>query len=399
MIARSFVLFLLLLVLPYLYIDLKYFRQKKVWWKRVLLYLPCVAMVAYASYLAMERDFIPGNDRIFILYGFLLLLGVVVIPLWIFIICSLLGRGCSKLVRKFKSPEQLLKPAKNYGNLTGIASIPLIWLMVGWGSSLGFNKFEVDHIEYASSDIPKAFDGYKIVLFSDAHVGSYQKRNSDVLRQAIDSINAQKPDMIVFTGDLQNIQPSELYPHREVLGSLQAKDGIYSVLGNHDYASYLGCDEAVKAANDKEIISLQRQMGWTVLLNEHRTIQRDTSSFILAGMENDGDGKRFPQKGDIAKTLDGVADGKFILMLEHDPSAWRRKIIPDGRAQLTLSGHTHAMQFNILGWCPMSLTGKEFWGWYEEGHQKLFVTAGLGGLIPFRLGATGEIVVLTLRVQ
>lgn len=399
MIARSFVLFLLLLVLPYLYIDLKYFRQKKVWWKRVLLYLPCVAMVIYATYLAMERDFIPGNDRIFILYGFLLLLGVVVIPLWIFIICSLLGRGCSKLVRKFKRPEQLLKPAKNYGNLTGIASIPLIWLMVGWGSSIGFNKFEVNHIEYASSDIPKAFDGYKIVLFSDAHVGSYQKRNSDVLRQAIDSINAQKPDMIVFTGDLQNIQPSELYPHREVLGSLQAKDGIYSVLGNHDYASYLGCDEAVKAANDKEIISLQRQMGWTVLLNEHRTIQRDTSSFILAGMENDGDGKRFPQKGDIAKTLDGVADGKFILMLEHDPSAWRRKIIPDGRAQLTLSGHTHAMQFNILGWCPMSLTGKEFWGWYEEGHQKLFVTAGLGGLIPFRLGATGEIVVLTLRVQ
>lgn len=399
MIARNLILFLLLLVLPYLYIDLKYFRQKKVWWKRVLLYLPCLAMVAYAVYLSQERDFIPGNDRIFVLYGFLLLLGFIVIPQWTFILSSLIGRGCSKLVRRFKSPEQLKKPAKNYGNLAGIASIPIVWLMFGWGSSLGFNKFEVNHIEYASSAIPKAFDGYKIVLFSDAHVGSYQKHNSDVLKRAIDSINAQKPDMIVFTGDLQNIQPSELYPHREVLGSLQAKDGVYSVLGNHDYASYLGCDEAVKAANDKEIISLQRQMGWTVLLNEHRTIKRDTSSFVLAGMENDGDGKHFPQKGDIAKTLEGVADGPFILMLEHDPSAWRRKIIPDGRAQLTLSGHTHAMQFNILGWCPMSLSGKEFWGWYEEGQQKLFVTAGLGGLIPFRLGATGEIVVLTLRAQ
>lgn len=399
MIARNLILFLLLLVLPYLYIDLKYFRQKKVWWKRVLLYLPCVAMVAYAVYLSQERDFIPGNDRIFVLYGFLLLLGFIVIPQWTFILSSLIGRGCSKLVRRFKSPEQLKKPAKNYGNLAGIASIPIVWLMFGWGSSLGFNKFEVNHIEYASSAIPKAFDGYKIVLFSDAHVGSYQKHNSDVLKRAIDSINAQKPDMIVFTGDLQNIQPSELYPHREVLGSLQAKDGVYSVLGNHDYASYLGCDEAVKAANDKEIISLERQMGWTVLLNEHRTIKRDTSSFVLAGMENDGDGKHFPQKGDIAKTLEGVADGPFILMLEHDPSAWRRKIIPDGRAQLTLSGHTHAMQFNILGWCPMSLSGKEFWGWYEEGQQKLFVTAGLGGLIPFRLGATGEIVVLTLRAQ
>ena len=399
MIARNLILFLLLLVLPYLYIDLKYFRQKKVWWKRVLLYLPCVAMVAYAVYLSQERDFIPGNDRIFVLYGFLLLLGFIVIPQWTFILSSLIGRGCSKLVRRFKSPEQLKKPAKNYGNLAGIASIPIVWLMFGWGASLGFNKFEVNRIEYASSAIPKAFDGYKIVLFSDAHVGSYQKHNSDVLKRAIDSINAQKPDMIVFTGDLQNIQPSELYPHREVLGSLQAKDGVYSVLGNHDYASYLGCDEAVKAANDKEIISLQRQMGWTVLLNEHRIIKRDTSSFILAGMENDGDGKHFPQKGDIAKTLEGVADGPFILMLEHDPSAWRRKIIPDGRAQLTLSGHTHAMQFNILGWCPMSLSGKEFWGWYEEGSQKLFVTAGLGGLIPFRLGATGEIVVLTLRAK
>ena len=155
----------------------------------------------------------------------------------------------------------------------------------------------------------------------------------------------------------------------------------------------------MKAANNKEIISLQRQMGWTMLLNEHRIIRRDTASFVLAGMENDGDGKHFPQKGDIAQTLEGVKDGSFILMLEHDPSAWRRKIIPDGRAQLTLSGHTHAMQFNIFGWCPMSLTGKEFWGWYEEGHQKLFVTAGLGGLIPFRLGATGEIVILTLKSE
>ena len=238
MIARNYILFILLLVLPYIYIDLKYFRKKKVWWKRLLLYLPCAAMVAYATDLATERDFIPGNDRIFLLYGFLLLLGFVVVPQWILILCSLLGKGCSKLVRKFKSPEQLLKPAKNYGNLAGVVSIPLIWGLVGWGSTFGFNKFDVNHIEYASPDVPKAFDGYKIVLFSDAHVGSYQKHNSDVLINAIDSINAQNPDMIVFTGDLENIQPSELYPYREVLGSLKAKDGVYSVLGNHDYANY-----------------------------------------------------------------------------------------------------------------------------------------------------------------
>ena len=172
---------------------------------------------------------------------------------------------------------------------------------------------------------------------------------------------------------------------------------MFSILGNHDYAEYLGCDEAIKAANIKETISLEKQLGWTLLLNENRKITHDKDHIILAGMENDGDGKHFPQKGDINKTLENVNDSDFILMLEHDPSSWRRKIIPDGRAQLTLSGHTHAMQFNIFGWCPMSVLGREFWGWYEEGYQKLFVTAGLGGLIPFRFGATGEIVILTLK--
>ena len=203
--------------------------------------------------------------------------------------------------------------------------------------------------------------------------------------------------MIIFAGDLQNIQPQELYPHIDVLGALKAKDGIYSVLGNHDYAEYIGGDEAIKAANCKETVSLERQMGWNVLLNEHCTIERDKDHIILAGMENDGDGKRFPQKGDINKTLENVAKHDFILMLEHDPSAWRRKIVKDGRSQLTLSGHTHKMQFSLFDWCPLSLTGKEFNGWYQEGSQQLFVTAGLGGLIPFRFGATGEIVVLTLR--
>ena len=388
MIARAPYLFLLLIIIPDLYLDLHYWRHRYAGWstKRLLYWTPTIGMIAYTLYLMYEKNFIPDNPTI--LYLYLFLLGFIIIPKWIYMLCSITGLGFCRLFHK----------KKNYGNLIGLCLVPLLWFVLIYGSTIGFEKLEVNQQTYTSPDLPAAFDGYRIVLFSDAHVGSYKGRQH-ILQNAIDKINAQHPDMIVFTGDLQNIQPSELYPHREVLGSLQAKDGIYSVLGNHDYASYLGCDEAVKAANDKEIISLQRQMGWTVLLNEHRTIQRDTSSFILAGMENDGDGKRFPQKGDIAKTLDGVADGKFILMLEHDPSAWRRKIIPDGRAQLTLSGHTHAMQFNILGWCPMSLTGKEFWGWYEEGPQKLFVTAGLGGLIPFRLGATGEIVVLTLRVQ
>lgn len=395
MIARDILTFLLLVILPFLFIDLRFFRRKKAWWKRVLWWIICAAMVGYTVYLAMERDFIPGNDRILILYGYLFLLGLVIIPMWTFSICSLLGKACSWIVRKCKKRPKA-KP-HNYGNLMGTLSVPAVWFVLFWGTFVGFNKLEVNHQTYVSEKVPEAFDGYRIVLFSDAHVGSYQKHNSWLLQRAVDSINAQKPDIILFVGDLQNIQPTELYPHIDVLEKLKAKDGVYSVLGNHDYAEYIGADEAMKVANCRETVSLERQMGWNVLLNEHGTIEHGKDHMILAGMENDGDGKRFPQKGDVDKTLENVTSDDFILMMEHDPSAWRRKIITDGRAQLTLSGHTHKMQFSIFGWCPLSLTGKEYNGWYKEGDQQLFVTAGLGGLIPFRFGATGEIVVLTLR--
>jgi len=395
MIARDILTFLLLVILPFLFIDLRFFRRKKAWWKRVLWWIICAAMVGYTVYLAMERDFIPGNDRILILYGYLFLLGLVIIPMWTFSICSLLGKACSWIVRKCKKHPKA-KP-HNYGNLMGTLSVPAVWFVLFWGTFVGFNKLEVNHQTYVSEKVPEAFDGYRIVLFSDAHVGSYQKHNSWLLQRAVDSINAQKPDIILFVGDLQNIQPTELYPHIDVLEKLKAKDGVYSVLGNHDYAEYIGADEAMKVANCRETVSLERQMGWNVLLNEHGAIEHGKDHMILAGMENDGDGKRFPQKGDVDKTLENVTSDDFILMMEHDPSAWRRKIVTDGRAQLTLSGHTHKMQFSIFGWCPLSLTGKEYNGWYKEGDQQLFVTAGLGGLIPFRFGATGEIVVLTLR--
>ena len=395
MIARNVILFLLLNILPLLYFYLRYFRHTDLW-KQILCWLPSIAMVIYTIYLAMEPNFIPNNDRIYILYTYLMLLGLVIVPIWVFLLSSLIGRGCSSLVRKYCVKRQA-KPRRHYGNFVGVLLIPVIWFILLWGAFPGFNKFEVNHTEYVSPELPEAFDGYRIVVFSDAHVGSYQQRNTYVLQEAIDSINAQHPDMIIFAGDLLNIQPADLYPHKNTLSKLKATDGVFSVLGNHDYAEYLGCDDAIKAANCKETISLEKQLGWTLLNNESQILSRDKDHIVVAGMENDGDGKHFPQKGDIKKALAQATDSDFILLIEHDPSSWRRKIVPDGRAQLTISGHTHAMQFNIFGWCPMSLMGKEFWGWYEEGRQKLFVSAGLGGLIPFRFGATGEIVVLTLK--
>ncbi len=390
MIARAPYLFFLLILLPDLYLDQHYWRHRFPTWRRLLYWVPSAVMVAYTIHLMNEKNFIPDNPNV--VYIYLLLLGLIVIPKAVYVLCSITGLTLSKIFHKKSST----RPAKNYGNLVGLLAVPIVWYIVLYGSFIGFQKLEVNHHTYASPDLPQAFDGYRIVIFSDAHVGSYAGDKQWILQKAIDSINAQRPDMIVFTGDLQNTQPSDLYQHRDLLAQLKAKDGVYSVLGNHDYAQYVALDQAGKVANCRETISLQRQMGWTLLRNEHHIIERGKQHIVIAGMENDGDGKHFPQKGNIGKTL-GKSKDDFIIMLEHDPSSWRRKIIPDGRAQLTLSGHTHNAQFSIFGWSPISMTGKETNGWYEEDGQSLFVTAGVGGLIPFRFGATGEIVVLTLR--
>ena len=406
MIARAPYLFLLLILIPDLYFDRHYWRHRLTSEKRFVYWLPSIILVAYTIALTYEKNFVPDNPTL--LYVYLMLLGLIAIPKAVFMVLSIMGLGICRLFRT----------KKNFGNLVGLISVPVIWYILIYGVFFGFNKMEVNHHTFASPDLPEAFDGYKIVLFSDAHVGSYTARNQYVLQRAIDSINAQHPDLIVFTGDIQNTQPQDLYPHMDVMSVLKAKDGIYSVLGNHDYGDYICGNTAKKVANFRETMSLEKQLGWTLLLNEHRVIDRKGSHIIIAGMENDGDGVRFPQKGDIKLSLKGVSssppklggepEGRgglnqrsaprpFILMLEHDPSSWRRKIVPDGRAQLTLSGHTHKMQFSLFGWCPMTLYKKEVNGWYKEGQQSLFVTAGLGGLIPFRFGAPGEIVVLTLR--
>ena len=384
MIARAPYLFLLLILIPDVYLDLHYWRHRLSTTQRLLRWVPSAILVALTLKFAYEPNFIPDDTTL--LYIYLFLLGAVAIPKAFYVVCSILGLGICKLFHS----------KKNYGNLIGLAAVPCIWYILVYGSFVGFDKLEVNHHQYRSSELPKAFDGYRIVIFSDAHVGTYNGSKQWLLQRAVDSINAQRPDMIVFTGDLQNIQPSDLYPHQEVLAQLKARDGVFAVLGNHDYAEYVALDAAGKVANCRETVSLERQMGWTLLLNEHRTVERRGQRIVIAGMENDGDGVRFPQKGDIENTLSGVKGG-FTIMLEHDPSSWRRKIIPDGRAQLTLSGHTHNAQFSIFGWSPISLTGREVNGWYREGAQSLFVTAGLGGLIPFRFGATGEIVVITLR--
>ena len=287
---------------------------------------------------------------------------------------------------------------KRYRQLVGIVLAAVIIGLVGYGMTAGFRQMKVEQIEYASADLPAAFDGYRIVLFSDVHVASLTKFHEPLVQQLIDSINGQAPDMIAFVGDMQNVQPEELIPPMLFFRQLYAPDGVFAVLGNHDYATYQTGDDAAKESNCLLTQNIIGKMGFDLLMNEHRIIHRDSDSIVVAGMENWGVAKRMPRRGDVKKTLAGLnGQQPFTLMLQHDPTCWREKILPECNAQLTLSGHTHGGQFSLFGWSPAALTYKEWKGMNYEGSRALYVSTGAGSLIPFRLNQPREIVVITLK--
>lgn len=309
---------------------------------------------------------------------FFLTMGLVVAPLLVWLICRL------ALPRKYR-------------RWCFLACTLLIWGVMWYGTHPGFDELQVHHIEFASPDLPETFDGYRIVQFSDAHVGTLTGSRLSLLQSSIDSINAQQGDMIVFTGDMQNILPDELPPLTSYFQQLHAPDGVYAILGNHDYAVYQTGTDAEKASNCKKTVQSLRDMRFDLLLNEHRVIRRDSDSLVIAGMENWGNVERMPRLGDVGKTLAGVSDSAFVVLLQHDPSCWRDCILPQCKAQLTLSGHTHGGQFSLFGWAPVSLRYSEWGGTTYEGSRAIHVSTGIGSLIPFRLGMPREIVVITLR--
>lgn len=369
MIAKSLIFILLLILLPDIYLYCRYLRRCR-WWIVLLWFLPTVLFMVATLLLARSRDFVP--DDMTWLNVYLFLLGLIPVAKLVFSLASLCGR---------------------HGWKIGIAAVVVVWSVLFYGTFVGPRQLDIRHVEIAFSDLPEAFDGYRIVHFTDAHVGSSSMAFVDRL---VDSINAQGADMVAFTGDMQNKDPREVTPYIGAFSRIKAKDGVYAVQGNHDYPMYIDAPYYVKAENEERLIGAEQEMGWTVLSNSHRFIRRDGDSMVIAGMQNDGEG-RFPQKGNIGTALWGVLRTQFVVMLEHDPSAWRRKILTHSHAQLTLSGHTHGAQFELFGWSPLSLFQKECSGLYRQGERSLYVSKGVGALIPFRFCCNPEIVVITLH--
>lgn len=279
--------------------------------------------------------------------------------------------------------------------LWGLLSLLLPPAAILYGSLIERNTFRVKKIELAYENLPEGFRDYRIVHISDIHARSFSKREKS-LQRAVDKINALDPDMIAFTGDLITMTPDELDPISAVLSSMKAKDGVFSVLGNHDYCMYSDMSQTEKQKCLEDLIIKEREMGWDLILNEHRIVRKGKDSIAVIGVENTSPSRHFPSRGDLDKASEGT-EGMFRLLLSHDPMHWEAEIIGKDYP-LTLSGHTHAMQVSIFGWSPSSLIFKHHRGLYTEGIQNIYVNKGLGETIfPARIGAIPEITLITLK--
>ena len=264
-------------------------------------------------------------------------------------------------------------------------------------------RFKVHQVVVKSDLLPQNFNGLRIVQISDLHLGSFNYRYH-ILHRAINTINSLKPDFIFFTGDLVNNYAWELNGWEDVLKSLTAQQGKYSVLGNHDYGDYSKWEsEEERNSNFADIKDFHAQIGFKLLLNEAECIENKGDKIAIVGVENWGN-PPFKQYGDLQQSLQGVEDVGFKILLSHDPSHWSEEVVSKTNIALTLSGHTHGMQAGIniknKEWSPIKYKYKHWAGLYRLGHQFLYVSRGLGWMgFPGRLGMRPEITFIELEKE
>tara|TARA_B100000575_G_scaffold294675_1_gene313074 strand:+ start:5181 stop:6194 length:1014 start_codon:yes stop_codon:yes gene_type:complete len=278
-------------------------------------------------------------------------------------------------------------------------ALPFVGLI--FGMIYGKYNYRVFKYEMDFDDLPKSFDGFKITHISDIHSGSLD--NIEKVKYGIDLINKQKSDVILFTGDLVNNKSNELEKWKDIFKSMEAPLGKFSILGNHDYGDYYDWksnDEKIN--NFKKFVDYQENMGFKLLMNESIYLEKNEEKIAILGSENWGRG--FKKEGDLDKMISKIDKDDFKILMTHDPSHWEEKVLNHkSRFQLTLSGHTHGMQFGIeipglIKWSPVKWRYKQWAGIYKRDKKVLNVNRGFGYLAyPGRLGIYPEISVITLR--
>ena len=326
------------------------------------------------------------------------------IGICIFMLLEDVYRSFKWIFQKISSPKAkkpLASRRKFVSQLAlGVAAIPFASL-VG-GMIKGKYNYRVFKYTLYFDDLPDAFDDYQITQFSDLHSGSFD--NAKKVQYGIDMINEQQSDAVFFTGDLVNTFASEFADWKDQFKKIKAKDGVYSILGNHDYGDYHNWDtQTAKKVNFKNILQSHDDMGWHLLMNENTSIQRGGDQMKIIGVENWGNG-RFKKNGDLDLAARNIDPKDFKILLSHDPSHWN-DVAKDHKSncQLTLSGHTHGMQFGIeipgfLKWSPAQYRYPQWAGIYDFAKRKINVNRGFGFLAyPGRVGIMPEITVITLK--
>ena len=286
----------------------------------------------------------------------------------------------------------------------------LSWMGVGLSSTLFFsllygfgNKYNYKVIKkkIALKGLPASFKGFKIIHISDIHSGSL-KDKAAVLK-GIELIENQNADLVLFTGDLVNDRASEMYDWMDVFGKIKAPNGVFSTLGNHDYGDYVQWDTTEEKKQNLEALKkVHHDLGWRLLMNENTNIEKNGEKIKIVGIENWGAKARFPKYGKMDLAMQGVSKEDVAILLSHDPSHWEAEVIPKySSVQLTLSGHTHGMQFGLenpyFKWSPVQWVYKQWAGIYENKDQQLYVNRGFGFLgYPGRVGILPEITVIEL---
>ena len=289
-------------------------------------------------------------------------------------------------------------------------SVFLSWLGLGAGTALfgtllyGFSnkyKYELRRVKLAFNNLPASFKGLKILHISDIHSGSFTDKAAVTL--GVEKALKEKPDLILFTGDLVNDRATEMENYMDVFSRLKAPMGVFSTLGNHDYGDYVQWEsEAAKTANLESLKKVHANLGWRLLMNEHVALERNNEQIALLGIENWGAKGRFPKYGRMDLAHPGTEKYPFKILMSHDPSHWDAEVQPKyGDIDLMLAGHTHGMQFGVeipgIKWSPVQYMYKEWAGLYEKGKQKLYVNRGFGFIgYPGRVGILPEITVIEL---
>lgn len=396
-----FVVFLII-VQWYSFQALKTVTQNKVWW--TIYGLTVVLVLGSIIWQTITYDRAVGWTP-FIAYSIGLFIALISGQLVMILVLFFedIGRVIMSLYYYFANEPKLQFPdrRKFIAQIAlAMGTVPLTSLL--YGMYKGRYNYRVLKYTLEYDSLPDSFDGFQITQISDLHCGSFD--NFEKVAYGMDLISQQKSDLLLFTGDMVNNKASEAQPWVDIISKIEAPYGKFSVLGNHDYGDYSDWEsEAEKQKNLEEMYQIHKDMGFDLLLNESRYIEKNGEKLALVGVENWGAG-RFKKAGDLEKSISKIQSEDFKILLSHDPSHWEAEVLPHSNPfHLTLSGHTHGFQFGIeipgwIKWSPIQWQYKQWAGIYEEKEQKLNVNRGFGYLAyPGRVGIWPEITVITLK--